>query len=151
MTGDRRMHPLTTCDRVKIQTREPWGLEIMDNSAEDTTDDSTNSTFVVDLIKSNYYRVIHADGVAGSETPSGMIHLDFSNEREAIPRRITYTFDAKDELLDAQPESDSDFVREVEIAVVMSRDTAILVRDQLNALLGDGDAESESSPGSSES
>ena len=123
----------------------------MDNSVEGPTNDSMNSKFVVDLIKSNYFRVIHADGVLGSVTPSGMIHLDFSSEREAIPRRITYTFDEKGQLLDAQPESRSDFVREVEIAVVMSRETAVFVRDRLNELLGEGEPESESSPVHSES
>lgn len=115
----------------------------MDNSIDSPSNDSKNSTFVVDLIKSNYFRVIHADGVSGSVTPAGTIHLDFWNEREAIPRRITYTFDAKGELLDAQPESRSDFVREVELGVVMSRATAAFVRDWLTDLLTEGEAASE--------
>lgn len=123
----------------------------MGNSDEGPANDTTTSTLVIDVIKSTHFRVIHADGVSGSITPSGMILLDFGNEREAIPRRITYTLDAQGEVLDAQPESRSDFVREVEIAVVMSRVTAKLVRDQLIELLGDDEPDSDSSPVSTES
>lgn len=123
----------------------------MDKSAEAPTDDAKTSTFVVDLIKSNYFRVIHADGVSGCVTPGGTIHLDFWNEREAIPRRITYTFDTSGELVDAQPESRSDFVREVELGVVMSRETAIVVRNWLNELLEEDGVAVGTSPASVES
>jgi hypothetical protein len=46
-----------------------------------------------EYIKSNLFRVIHADGAIGGVTPSGNLHLAFFSERPAIPRMIVHKRD----------------------------------------------------------
>ena len=41
-------------------------------------------------IKSNGFRVVHADGVWGGATPRGYITMSFYSERFPIPRGITH-------------------------------------------------------------
>lgn len=83
-----------------------------------------NSKLSVDYIKSHFFRVVHADGVWGSITAAGAIHMDIWNSREAIPRRLTYTIDEQGRIVDVQPEVRADQVREVEVGVVMDVETA---------------------------
>ncbi len=83
-----------------------------------------NSKLSVDFIKSNFFRVVHADGVWGSITAAGAIHMDIWNSREAIPRRLTYTIDEQGSIVDVQPEIRADQIREVEVGVVMDVETA---------------------------
>ena len=42
-----------------------------------------------DFIKSEYFRVIHADGALGGPTPQGLVHMAFYSERPPIPRRMS--------------------------------------------------------------
>lgn len=50
--------------------------------------------------------------------------MDIWNSRDAIPRRLTYTFDEQGAIVDVQPEVRADQVREVEVGVVMDVETA---------------------------
>ena len=86
-------------------------------------------------IKSNYFRVIHADGIWASMSPRHYVHLTFFNEREPIPREVVH------ELIDGRKlgaeikeerVKRKDWVREMEVEVVMSYDRAL----ELNAWLG---------------
>lgn len=61
-------------------------------------DDSTPETFEKQVlpsqipyhyIKSNYYRVVHADGAFGGVTTRGLIHMDLFSERNPIPQMMT--------------------------------------------------------------
>lgn len=47
-----------------------------------------------DYIKSNFFRVVHADGVTGGGTPNGSIHLAFFSERGPIPQREVRSINA---------------------------------------------------------
>lgn len=43
-----------------------------------------------DYIKSNFFRVIRADGAIGGPTANGHLHIAFYSERAAIPRRVIH-------------------------------------------------------------
>jgi hypothetical protein len=90
------------------------------------------SRFPVDYIKSNFFRVIHADGVWGGPTLQGNIQACFFSERAPIPRRVVYRVseDATvgDEIIEERVSRDS-MVREVEVEVVLSLQTAKILRD----------------------
>jgi hypothetical protein len=75
-----------------------------------------------DFIKSNFFRVIHADGAFGGLGPRGDMHMQFFSERRAIPTKIVHAIDGTKlgpEIKDKR-ESREAFVREVEVDVVMN-------------------------------
>ena len=82
-------------------------------------------TLNFDYIKSNQFRVVHADGVHGGVCPKGRsIQIAFFNERQPIPKRETYNLDGmklaglkKSDVRDA-------IIREVEVEVLLDLDTA---------------------------
>lgn len=88
---------------------------------EATASDQQDNQAEVHYIKSNFYRVILAEGAFGGMTPRGMIHFALYNERQAIPRRG---------LLDIDPDSMAaterivetrgGIVREIETSVQMT-------------------------------
>ncbi|MBF0496869.1 MAG: hypothetical protein HQK58_09910 [Deltaproteobacteria bacterium] len=89
-----------------------------------------------DYIKGSYYRVVHVDGVMGGITPRGdMIHLALWNERWPIPQQMAYRLDQDgqigSELTDERITRDA-IVREVEIGMLLSRETAKRIRDWLD-------------------
>ena len=71
-------------------------------------------------IKSNDFRVVHADGVWGGATPRGYITMSFYSERHPIPRRLTHKISPNRTL---GKETDRDckegIIREIEVAVMM--------------------------------
>lgn len=78
-----------------------------------------------DYIKSNFFRVIRADGALGGLTPNGHLHIAFYSERPAIPRRVIH--EVKDdgvlgEVRDIQ--SRESIVREMDIDVFLSLEVA---------------------------
>lgn len=54
-----------------------------------------------DYVKSPDFRVVWVDGVIGSPTPSGNIHISLYAERPAIPRRQVFKVDPTTSLLGA--------------------------------------------------
>jgi|SRR5712664_198872 hypothetical protein len=89
--------------------------------------DETPNTVPFHYIKSNQFRVLHADGVVGSVTPVGLIFLGLYSERAAIPQMMVH------ELTDAgqvgaehldERVGKKGIVREVEIGATMSIETA---------------------------
>ncbi|WP_146140209.1 hypothetical protein [Alsobacter soli] len=88
--------------------------------------------------KSNFFRVVHADGCYGGLTPRGSIHCGFYSERVAIPQRTSIP------IIDGQPgpetilEGKEGLVRELDVDVVMDFTTAvsfhIWMRDKLETL-----------------
>jgi hypothetical protein len=104
------------------------------SSAPDAQSESV-TRYTIDYVKSNFFRVVHADGVWGAVTPMGDVHVDFWNVRSPIPRRLTNEVlpNGKVETVDA--EFRSDWIHEVEVGVVMSMTTAISLRDWLTEQL----------------
>ncbi|HET7501633.1 MAG TPA: hypothetical protein VFK02_11535 [Kofleriaceae bacterium] len=89
-------------------------------------------------IKSSAFRVVHADGVVGGPTPSGLIHLSFFSERLPIPTIVDHAAsDAGGGRLmlgeEIAKEGKEGVVREVEVGVVMTIDMA----KKLHMWLGD--------------
>ncbi len=89
---------------------------------------------VFTYLKSNLFRVIHADGAWGGLSARGDIHISFYNERAAIPDTSKIVVSEKTGAI-VKPEefqSSSKFVREVEADVIVDLGTAISLRDWLN-------------------
>jgi hypothetical protein len=80
-----------------------------------------------DYLKSQFFRVVHADGAIGGITPSGCIHFSFYSERPAIPQRQTFALN-KDGSLGQSVEEETivraAIVRELDVDVVMNIDVA---------------------------
>ena len=78
-------------------------------------------------IKSNQYRVIHADGAFGGITTRGQIHVDLFSERNPIPQTMLHRVhpDGRigDEIASGTVRKDG-VVREVEVGATMDMATA---------------------------
>jgi hypothetical protein len=98
-------------------------------------------------LKSPSYSTVHADGVVGSLTPSGGLHVAFFVERPAIPTEVAQFVNPDGSLGEEVPESRlgrTGLAREMQVDVVMSADTAGRLLewlqgqiDLLNKLRGD--------------
>lgn len=80
-----------------------------------------------DYVKSNLFRVIHADGAVGALTPGNVVQVGFYSERVPIPRRSVHELTGEgglgEELPQAREVRDA-FVREVDVNVMMSLEAA---------------------------
>jgi len=77
----------------------------------------------VDYIKSNFFRVVHADGVWGAANPEN-IEIVFWNTRPAIPQRLNLVVSSEGDVREEGAVTRADLVRETEVAVIMSLDIA---------------------------
>ena len=91
------------------------------------------------FIKSNYFRVIHADGAWGGTTPQLNIQMVLYNERQPIPTRIDYDLSEMGQVKEVGRESRRGIVREVEVSIVMSPELARSLRTWLTDKLRDID------------
>jgi hypothetical protein len=87
-------------------------------------------------IKSNAYRVVHADGVIGGPTPSGLFQMSFFSERLPIPTSVDHAaVDLGGGRMrlgeEIATEGKKGVVREVEVGVAMTMEMAKLLRDWL--------------------
>lgn len=87
-------------------------------------------TLAFHYIKSNYFRVIHADGIHGGVTPKLKIQMAFFSERNPIPQTtvhgVSETSDGvvlKDEIRSKRV-TKSGIIREVEAEILMDLETA---------------------------
>ena len=91
-----------------------------------------------DYIKSNFFRVVHVDGVIGSGTATGLVHIACYSERPSIPRRMVFDVSADgvlgEEVTSLRENRDS-VVRELETDLLMSVQVARSLRDWLNVQL----------------
>jgi hypothetical protein len=75
-----------------------------------------------DYIKSNFFRVVHADGVFGGITPRLDIQMDVWSERQAIPKEVVHELRPDgtlgEEMREERVVRDA-IVREVEVGVVI--------------------------------
>lgn len=89
-----------------------------------------------DYIKSQYFRVIHADGAIGGVTPAGFIHFALYNERAAIPTQTSHLLNPDGSLGERVFEdtvSREAIVREMDVDVVLS----VTVAEHLQKWLGE--------------
>lgn len=89
-----------------------------------------------DYIKSNYFRVLHVDGVIGAVTPKLNIRMAVFNERSAIPQevvqRVSQDGTIGEEITEKRITRDA-IVREVEADIVMDLQTAKIIISWLQA------------------
>lgn len=98
-----------------------------ENDKARSDSDVVQSKVEFHYIKSNHFRVIHADGVYGGATPRGFIHMDFFSERSPIPRKVTQKVTTSGQLgeeIAAESERKEGIVREVEVGVMISLEQA---------------------------
>ncbi len=95
-------------------------------------------TINFDYIKSNQFRVIHADGVHGGLHPKGKaIQMAFFSERQPIPRRETYNFDGEKLTGIKKTDKRDAIVREVEVEVLLDLDMAISLHKWISEKIED--------------
>lgn len=89
-------------------------------------------------IKSQSFRVVHVDGALGGVTPRGLIHCAVYSERAAIPQTTEHDLSAEGRLGDVvSQEGKEGIVRELDVDLIMTMQTAIDLRDWLNARIGE--------------
>jgi hypothetical protein len=110
-----------------------------EHNSDTSTQKAVPGTVAFDYIKSNQFRVVHADGVWGGVTNQANVQIAFFSERQAIPRRIVHRVEEDGTLgpeIEEERVTRGGFVREVEVDVVMNLDTAIALRDWLTEKIG---------------
>lgn len=74
-----------------------------------------------DYIKSNFFRVIRADGAIGGPTSNGHLHIAFYSERAAIPRRVIHELNDDGTLGQMREvQSRGAFVREMDVDLFLT-------------------------------
>jgi hypothetical protein len=88
-----------------------------------------------DFEKSNFFRVIHVDGIFGGVAPATqLLHIGIFNERQPFPKKVFHP--VKDGTL--QPENlqkregRSGLFREIEADLIMSMEVAMVLRTWLD-------------------
>lgn len=78
-------------------------------------------------LKSNFFRVIHADGGVGGVTPQGNIQIDVYNERLPLPQQVVYSLNTDytlgEEIMERRVSKEG-IVREVEVQIVLGIEEA---------------------------
>ncbi len=80
------------------------------------------------FIKSNFYRVVHGDGIFGGITPTGKIQMAVFSQRHPFPQVTVHRMDGN--LIGPEIEriSKDGIVREIEVGIVMDLELAISLR-----------------------
>ena len=102
----------------------------MTNQPESAQSGESERRVKADYIKSNYFRVVHADGVFGGLTPQANIQMEIWSERQAIPKQSSFRVVTEgdgpslgDEIVEERISRDA-FIREVEVGIVISLELA---------------------------
>lgn len=106
------------------------------------TDSEPAPKIVFNYIKSNFFRVIHADGVIGGLTPRGLIHCALFSERLPIPRVTEHLVDMEKGVLLDQTiiEGRQGIVRELEIDIFLTKTSAKELIEWLNSRISELEA-----------
>jgi hypothetical protein len=102
-----------------------------EESKQENLDSENSSTLRFDYVKSNYYRVVHADGISGGITSNGNISISFWSELSSFPESIEYSFEAENEEATVEITQRDAFVREVEASLIVSSETAKIMIEWL--------------------
>ncbi len=91
----------------------------------------------IHYMKSNHFRVIHADGAVGAITPRGLVHMTLYSERAAIPKRGFRAISVDGQSLESEEftETIGGVVRELEVDVLMDKAIVLQIRDWLTRRL----------------
>ena len=79
-----------------------------------------SGTVTFDYIKSNYFRVVHVDGVFGAPSARGnMIEMSVWSERRAIPDQVTHKLDSAGKIgEEIERKSPGTMIRELEAGLI---------------------------------
>jgi len=80
-----------------------------------------------DYLKSNTFRVLHADGIYGGITPQGLLQIAFFSERFPIPTQMVYEVTPAGKLGKEIPElrvGRDALVRELDVSVLLNGEIA---------------------------
>jgi len=100
--------------------------------ADEPSDDAAKARVRFHYIKSNFFRVVHVDGIIGSWTGPGCLHMATYSERPAIPQVTEH--EVRDSSLGPSQtiEGRAGFVRELDVDLMLTRDRAVELRNWLN-------------------
>jgi hypothetical protein len=103
----------------------------MDEDNKDSKEDKVitdTQEVVFKYVKSNFYRVIHANGAFGGISGRGEIHIGFYSERIEFPDSSRMTISSAGHVSPEQFEGSRQPVREIEADIVVDLETARLIR-----------------------
>jgi hypothetical protein len=110
---------------------------MVDASAQSLT---TANRVTLHYIKGQHFRAVHVDGAIGGITPRGLLHVAIYSERPAIPQMMVHELDAAGNLgAPVEVVSKPGIVRELEIDLLMGRDTLASLHQWLGEKLGELD------------
>lgn len=118
-----------------------------EQSEESRGREEPSEDFVVDFIKSNYFRMVYAEGFWGGTSGEGNITLAFWNSREAIPKQMRFRVDEAGEVELVGRTERADQIREVEVGVIMSTECARMLRSVLDDLILEAEEGNETPEG----
>ena len=101
----------------------------------DQENKSSTREIIAHYVKSNYCRVIHADGAWGGLTPYTNIYMALFSEHAPIPRSIKYHVEPTGTLSERGKDAEPGFTREIEVEVILSLEVAKALRDWLDERL----------------
>jgi hypothetical protein len=129
-------NPTECVARAARQEKGPQMSEA-ESSENQSAPTDPQQFFQVHLVKSNFFRVVHGDGVWSSISPFNHLHLTFYSERFPLP--TTIFFPIKDGVTQSEDwskrESKKDWVREMEVDVVLSLETAKSVYESIGRFI----------------
>ena len=103
-----------------------------DEKKEDNTDPNLKE-ISVKYLKSNFFRVVHANGIFGGISGRGELHFGFYSERRGLPDKgIMYFSETKGIVGQEKFEGANETVREFEVDIVVDYPTALQIRTWLN-------------------
>lgn len=94
-----------------------------------------------DYVKSNYFRVVHCDGVVGGITPTGYLHMAAWNTRQPFPRQVVHELTPEGTMgreVD-RTAREAEIIREIEVDLVFAPDMARVIIRWLEARLAELD------------
>lgn len=101
-------------------------------------------------IKSNFFRVLHVDGVTGGVMPSSDIYMNLYSERFSIPKKLVYELDSEGslahEIVEERDDLDS-VIREIDVSAVISIETAKELVEWLQSMIALAEGEEEEQEG----
>ena len=103
-------------------------------SSEATPSKENRKRIKLNYIKGSLFRVIHSDGVIGGPSPNGRgIHMSLWSERAPIPLQVIHELDDQGHMgKEVERVQRDGIVREVEVDIVITLDTAEAMANWLN-------------------
>ena len=82
--------------------------------------------------KSNFYRIVHANGVLGGVSRRGEIHISLYSERPGFPDNAKLTIPQSGAAMPEQVAGGEIYIREIEVDAVVDLETAKQIRAWLD-------------------